>query len=135
MYTEGSMARVTKKVMLVGSANTKQSVRRRRVRNPATMAENATEEVVQINDGNTIFHLRKPIDLCVRRESRHFVVGYEPLGIEESGETEFEALRAFANHFGDIWQEIAVADDGQLTSDARQLKRRLQSLVQSVSTR
>ncbi len=63
------------------------------------------------------------------------MVGYEPLGIEEYGETEFEALQAFTYHFGAIWEEIGTADDSRLTGDARQVKRELRSLIQSVSTR
>ena len=68
------MARVTKKAMLVGSSNTKPSVRRRRVRPPATMAENVTEEVVQIkNEGR-----RGAVAPCPRPKPR--VAGWTDLG-------------------------------------------------------
>jgi hypothetical protein len=102
-------------------------------KNPATLAQDVTEEVLKIIDGKTVFQLATPIDLALRREGPHVVVAYEPLGIEECGKTKAEALDAFAYHFGALWEEIAQCDDGGLTGEARQLKRKMRTLVESVS--
>jgi hypothetical protein len=110
--------------------------RRRRVgyrKNPATLAQDVTEEVLKIIDGKTVFQLAAPIDLTLRREGPRVVVAYEPLGIEECGKTKAEALDAFAYHFGALWEEIAECEDGGLTGDARQLKRKMRTLVEGVS--
>jgi hypothetical protein len=61
------------------------------------------------------------------------VVAYEPLGIKECGEIKAGALDALAYHFGALWEEIAECEDGGLTGDARQLKRKMRILVKRVS--
>jgi hypothetical protein len=101
--------------------------------NPATMAQDVTTEVLKIIDGRTVFRLTTAIDLAVRREGPHVVVAYEPLGIEECGKTKAEALDAFAYHFGALWEQFVECEDGALTGDARQLKRKMRSLVAGVS--
>ena|SRR5713226_1614023 len=103
-------------------------------RNPATVAQDVTKGVVEIIDGDTIFCLRSPINLIVRRDGPHFLIAYEPLGIEEHGKTEKEALGAFAYHFGALWEGIAQADDRKLTKGAIQLKREIRSLVKTVQS-
>lgn len=102
-------------------------------RNPATVAQDVTQGVVEIADGDMIFRLRKPINLTVRRDGLYFLIVYEPLGIEEYGKTEKEALDAFAYHFGALWEGVAQAADRKLTKDALQLKREIRSLVKQVS--
>ena len=102
--------------------------------NPATLAQDVTEQVLKIIDGGRVFHLSAPIDLDVRQEEPHVVIAYQPLGIEECGKTKAEALDAFAYHFGAMWEQIAKADDSGLSGDARALKRKMRSLVGSVSS-
>ena len=74
--------------------------------NPATVAQDVTEGVVEIIDGDTIFRLRKPIDLTVRRDGPYFLIVYQPLGIEEYGKSEKESLDTFAYHFGALWEGV-----------------------------
>lgn len=100
-----------------------------RIKNPATVATNVTEAVYQIIWGDRKFHLRKPIDLTVRREGGYCLIGYEPLGIEGYGEDKLEALESFVDQFSATWDWIATARDSQLDADTRQLKRKMLNLV------
>ena len=105
----------------------------RRAENFVTLAANATHRVVRIIHGNTVFCLRVPIDLDVRDESPYRLVEYEPLGLQGRGRDEDEALESFADQFWGMWEWIASADDSKLTQDARRLKRKMRSLVRSVT--
>jgi hypothetical protein len=105
----------------------------RRAENFATLAANATERVVRIIHGNTVFALRAPIDLDVRDDSSYCLVEYEPLGLHGRGRDQAEALESFADQFWGMWEWIASADDPKLTEDARRLKRKMLSLVRSVT--
>ena len=57
----------------------------RRAENFATLAANATERVVRIIHGSTVFCLREPIDLDVRDEGPYCLVEYGPLGLQGRG--------------------------------------------------
>ena len=89
--------------------------------------------MVRIIHGNTVFSLCAPIDLEVRDEGSYCVVGYEPLGLQGRGRNQEEALESFADQFSGTWDWIASADDPELTQDARRLKRKMRSLVRSVT--
>lgn len=102
---------------------------RRLIRNPATLASNATEAVTHIMWQGRTFRLRERINLSVRRRGPYCFIEYEPLGISGYGRDEQEALEAFAADFATTWDWIAEARDSQLASDARELKRGLQALV------
>jgi hypothetical protein len=97
------------------------------------MAANATERVVRIIHGNTVFALRVPIDLDMHEQDQYCVVEYEPLGLCGRGRNQEQALESFADQFWGMWDWIASADDLKLTPDARRLKRRMRSLVSSVT--
>src|ERR1035441_8204560 len=99
----------------------------RRAENFATLAANATERVVRIIHGSTVFGLRAPIDLDVRDDGPYCLVEYEPLGIQGRGRDQEEALESFADQFRGMWEWIASADDPKLTQDARRLKRKMLS--------
>lgn len=101
----------------------------RRAENFATLAANATERVVRIIHGSTVFGLRTPIDLDVRDDGPYCLVEYEPLGLQGRGRDREEALESFADQFWGMWEWIASADDTKLTQDARRLKRKMRSLV------
>ena len=109
------------------------SPRRHRVRNVATLAGNATENVIQILGHNQVFHLSEPIDLTVRKEGGEVLIGYRPLGLEGFGADRFEALECFANKFAARWNWIAVAKDKEMTPTARKQKRTLQAMVDHVT--
>ena len=101
----------------------------RRAENFATLAANATERVVRIIHGSTVFGLRTPIDLDVRDDGPYCLGEYEPLGLQGRGRDREEALESFADQFWGMWEWIASADDAKLTQDARRLKRKMRSLV------
>ena len=105
--------------------------RLRRLQNPVTLAENVTQAVQQIITEGLRFHLREPIDLTVRHSGPYCFVGYTELEIEGYGKDEDEALESFADVFSATWQAYAE-EDGRLSQDARELKRRLRGLVGAV---
>lgn len=79
------------------------------------------------------FVQRAPIDLDVRDDGPYCPVEYEPLGLQGRGRDQEEALGSFADQFWGMWEWIASADDPKLTQDARRLKRKMRSLVKSVT--
>ena len=97
-----------------------------------TLAENVTENVERIHHDDTIFLLRQPIDLEVRRGRSYIEVGYSPLRLHGYGRDLFEALESFVDQFWGVWKWLASADDSLLTRDARQVKRTMIRLVESV---
>ena len=101
--------------------------------NFATLAANATQRVVRILHGNTVFVLRAPIDLGVREEGPYCLVEYKPIGLEGRGLYQVEALESFADQFWGMWQWIASSDDAKLTQDARRLKRKMLRVVRTVT--
>jgi hypothetical protein len=103
-----------------------------RLKRPATLAANVTEAVFQIRWGDLVFHLHSSIDLTARREGRHWLVGYDPIGIEGYGDSRQEALESFAEQFYGAWKWIAEAPDTSLTKDGAELKRKLLGLVAEV---
>jgi len=130
-WEQGEMARVVGRVSIkreLGRTARRPSYRK----NPATLAQDVTEGVLKIIDGSTIFHLSKPIDLTVQQAGPYILISYDRLGIQECGRTKVEALDAFAYHFGALWEQVAEADDVTLTGDARQIKRAMWVLVESV---
>jgi len=109
------------------------SRRRHRVRNVATLAGNATENIIQILWQDLVFHLKEPIDLTVREEGGEVLIAYRPLGLEGFGADRFEALECFANQFAARWHWIAVAKDKEMTPTERKQKRTLQAMVDHVT--
>src|ERR1039457_2997233 len=105
----------------------------RRAENLAAPAAKGTQRGVPIIHGNTVFGLRAPIGLDVRDEGPYCLVEYEPLGRQGRGLDQEEALESFADQFWGMWEWIASADDPKLTQDARRLKRKMRSLVRSVT--
>jgi hypothetical protein len=103
-----------------------------RVRHPATLAVNVTADVYRIIWSGRTFHLRRPIDLTVRRRGPYLFVGYEPVGIEGYGRNEQAALESFADVFAATWDWIATARDSQLGGEAQELRRKLRDLVEFV---
>jgi hypothetical protein len=104
----------------------------RRLKPPTTLAANLTRQVVQIRYGREVFQLTQPIDLDVRSDRGHSLVAYPALEIVGYGDDELQALESFADQFGSTWHAIALAADIELTRDARQLKKRMLKLVDSV---
>jgi hypothetical protein len=82
--------------------------------------------------GNDRFMLGHAIAVSIEEQTPEIVVAsHETLGIVASGSTRAEAMQAFAHEFSVIWHEIALEDEGQLTADAIELRRKLRSLVKS----
>jgi hypothetical protein len=103
-----------------------------RVLSPTTLAANRTDNIVQIRYGKELFHLRRPVDLDVRFKRGRSLVSYPSLEIVGYGADELEALESFADQFGSTWHSVALAADIELTRDARQIKKRMLSLVDRV---
>jgi hypothetical protein len=109
------------------------STRRTRLRvNAATMAENVTRQVLVIQHGEHRFRLRRPIDIEVSRREGMYWHELTDLGIVAAEKDKMESLAAFALEFSSCWFTIASEDDSALTKDARQLKKKLLSLVETV---
>jgi hypothetical protein len=56
-------------------------------------------------------------------------VAYPPLNIDVYGDTQAEAIGAFAEAFGDAWQYL---NEGNLSRDASELKKAFDKLVATV---
>lgn len=95
--------------------------RRGRINSPETLAANVTQSVNQIIWEGRMFHLRKPIDLGVRRRGSYCFIGCRAVGIEGCGHNEQEALESFADVFSATWDWIATARDSELGGEAREL--------------
>jgi hypothetical protein len=105
-----------------------------RLRNPATLAKNVTEGVCEILGEGRRFHLTEPIDLITRHRGPYCFVGYPPLEIEGYGRDQREALESFADVFCATWDGYVGESNSKLTHDARELKRKLQGLVEAVES-
>ncbi|MFN7996946.1 MAG: hypothetical protein U0Q18_25250 [Bryobacteraceae bacterium] len=105
-----------------------------KLKNPRTLAweANVTEGVVRILRPDRTFVLREPIDLKVKDDAGHVVVSYRPLDLEGWGDDLVGALESFADQFAGMWDWIAQDSDRNLDAPARQLKRVLKSMVESV---
>lgn len=100
--------------------------------NPATLAENVTSQVLVIQHGKHRFRLRKPIEIEVSRKEGMYWHELPDFGILAAEKDEMESLAAFALEFSSCWFNIALEDDSALTRDARQLKKKLLNLVETV---
>jgi len=105
-----------------------------RIRTPTTLAANVTKHVTQIIWAGRRFHLRRPIDLAVRRKGPYYFVGYRALEIEGYGLSEQEALESFSDVFSATWDWVATARDSELGGEARDLKKKLRELVAEVDS-
>lgn len=79
-----------------------------------------------------IFRLRQPIYLARYAEDGYIYLESKELSIVAYGTSERGAVRSFEEDFATLWDEIANAPDGSLTSDARVIKGRLQQIVKEV---
>ncbi len=105
---------------------------KQKLHNPATLAENVTSQVLVIQHGKHRFRLRKPIEIEVSRKKGMYWHELQDLGILAAEKDEMESLAAFALEFSSCWFNIALEDDSALTRDARQLKKKLLNLVETV---
>jgi hypothetical protein len=78
------------------------------------------------------FRLARPIDVFVYAGSGGAAIEHLRLGITAHGESLAAAEGAFAAEFAALWDAVALADDAELTQDARRLKAVLRSLVAAV---
>ena len=82
--------------------------------------------------GGREFILNHEIACAVTVQDDLWVVEYRPLGICAYADSREEAIGEFAEEFSAIWDAYSQADDAGLTSDAVELKQRLQALVKEV---
>lgn len=105
----------------------------RPAKNSAALAANATLRIERILHRNTVFTLCAPIHLTVSEDGPYCLVEFEPLSLHGRGRDEQEAIESFADQFYGMWEWIASAHNLDLTSDARRSKRKMLSLVKSVT--
>jgi len=84
--------------------------------------------------GNRRFVLRQQIQIRVNYDDGLWVHEYEPLGIISYASSRSESLEAFREDFAACWDLIAQEDDENLTTDAKEFKEKLLSLVDKVET-
>lgn len=106
--------------------------RRARPLAPSTLAENVTSGVQVIQHGEHRFRMRRPVEIRVSRKVGMYWHELPDLGILAAEKDEMESLAAFALEFSSCWFSIALEDDRALTKDARQLKKKLLNLVETV---
>jgi hypothetical protein len=87
----------------------------------------------ELQFGKRRFLLREPIEVRVNYEGGVWTHEAPALAILAYAENRVDSLNSFCMDFADRWDCIACEDDERLTGDARQVKRKLQRIVQSVS--
>ena len=87
----------------------------------------------ELQFGNRRFLLREPIEVRVNYEGGVWTHEAPALAIHAFAENRIDSLNSFCMDFADRWDHIAREDDQNLTGDARQVKRKLQRIVHSVS--
>jgi len=87
-----------------------------------------------VTHGRRRSRLRSPIEIVVDFRDGLWIHEYAPLGVLAYGESRQESLEAFRTDFAACWDSLAQEDDASLTGDARELKRRLVQLVQTVTS-
>jgi len=79
------------------------------------------------------FLLREPIEVRVNYEGGVWTHEAPALAIHAFAENRIDSLNSFCMDFADRWGHVAREDDQNLTGEARQVKRKLQRIVHSVS--
>ncbi len=103
------------------------------MRNPATLAENVTTNIIRIFTEDRVFTLRRPIDLKTGHVGPLTTLEYPPLRIIGRGAAKRRALESFADQFGAAWTVyVEELSEREMTADARKLRRALKALVASV---
>src|SRR5258708_11396835 len=89
----------------------------------------------ELQFGNRRFLLLEPIEVRVDYEDGVWTHEAPALAIHAYAETRADSLNSFCMDFADRWDNIAREDDRKLTGDARQVKRNLHRIVQSLSSK
>jgi len=88
--------------------------------------------VQEIEWEHRVFVLNKEIACGVRKEEAIIIIEYEPLNIRSYNYSREEAIRDFAEEFSVLWDTYVKEVEGNLTSDAIDLRNKLLSLVKEV---
>jgi hypothetical protein len=78
---------------------------------------------------HTTFRLREPLELVLRVVEGGWVCESRTLSLSGFGATSAEAICSVFEDFGVLWDEIALAQDDELTDDAQRTKKILCGLV------
>lgn len=78
------------------------------------------------------FRFRKPLEVVEGREGPYYTHEAEALGMLGYGATRQESWNMLIRLFEHNWDDIAMENDSQLNGGARQLKRQMLRLVESV---
>ena len=125
--TTGTVVEVTGKALL-----TKRSKVRRLIE--GTYVRQLGQEPVhwtRITHEDREFELHLPLDITVQWDGMGWVFEAEALGIIGFGQLRREAMVAFSQDFPACWDNIALAEDGELTQDALEMKKALRALVKT----
>jgi hypothetical protein len=79
-----------------------------------------------------IFRLREPLELVLEVVEGGWVCQSRVLSLSGFGATSAEAIYSIFEDFAVLWDEIALAHDGDLSDDARHTKNTLLKLVIAV---
>jgi hypothetical protein len=88
--------------------------------------------VPEVREGGRIFRLNEPIYLTRSAENGYIYLRNRTLSILSYGCSPHDAVQAFQEDFGALWDFIAQADDATLTPDAIEVKNRLRAIVNAV---
>jgi hypothetical protein len=88
--------------------------------------------LLEISEGGRIFRLNQPLVITRFAESGYICLEHKELGILSFGRSEAEAVNAFREDFGALWDGIAQAKDSALTREAKTIKKKFLKVVNSV---
>lgn len=89
----------------------------------------ATVKLCNISALNMTLDLTQPLIIEPRFAEQEFVLEYPNFHIIATGFTREDAINTFEEDFVWLWKEYGIADDNELSPDARQLKKALAMLV------
>jgi hypothetical protein len=102
---------------------------------PSSPCPRLSKYLIKLNEvrfGGTVFELKQMIQVALYQEDSVWYCENEELAILAFGDTAEQAVHSFCEDFSVLWEEIAVAPDDSLTSDAQKVKQNLRSVVKSV---
>ena len=88
--------------------------------------------LLEVPEGNRIFRLNEPLTVSKFAENGYICLEHKGLSILSFGHSEHEAVRAFCEDFGALWDNIAQVADASLTPEAKATKRNFLKIVNSV---
>jgi hypothetical protein len=88
--------------------------------------------LLEVKESGRIFRLNAPLVVSRSAENGYVCLEHKDLSILSFGCSEAEAVRAFCEDFGALWDGIAQAPNSTLTREARAVKARFIRVVNTV---